>query len=491
MARPSSLTGTPTPSSAPTPSKGAASSSSMAPAADEAHGKGTCPGDGRCDGTGGTSACSGCPTFNNGLAVTARLEAEAATSPPGSPEPAAMDEDAAEDEPLPKETPAKGGKDAASAKGRAAVGALNCANCGTSTTPLWRRDDVGNNICNACGLYFKLHGTHRPNSMKKTVIKRRKRVPAAGGTLSATGPGRMSDQAAADALVRLGADEGESDGEAAQPTRKRARRGVKGRADDEDETMEGTEDERPARLAERTTRSSGPRRRSRESTGSWHSRRSGGSPPYDRHHQAQLAQREPTQRASSASRDYAAHLQARSASHQFLAGGGLDLPPLHAGAGSYGGYLAGAGYPHSSYAPSRTHSPLGPGAYLGAAALPHHLTHGLSYYGQSPVHRTSHSRSPTPPPSNGVPTIADLERHYEELRVQRAKLAEMVDANEKMMAGVKRGLDEMRGVASSAAQPQPSQEKAAAGPSVPLAERPKSASAGAGSVWPLESAPRD
>lgn len=51
-----------------------------------------------------------------------------------------------------------------------------CYNCDTNTTPLWRRDDDGNNICNACGLYYKLHSVHRPLSMKRSIIHRRKRV---------------------------------------------------------------------------------------------------------------------------------------------------------------------------------------------------------------------------------------------------------------------------------------------------------------------------
>lgn len=51
-----------------------------------------------------------------------------------------------------------------------------CQNCQTSTTPLWRRDEMGSVLCNACGLFLKLHGRARPISLKTDVIKSRNRV---------------------------------------------------------------------------------------------------------------------------------------------------------------------------------------------------------------------------------------------------------------------------------------------------------------------------
>jgi len=50
-----------------------------------------------------------------------------------------------------------------------------CTNCFTQTTPLWRRNPEGHPLCNACGLFLKLHGVVRPLSLKTDIIKKRNR----------------------------------------------------------------------------------------------------------------------------------------------------------------------------------------------------------------------------------------------------------------------------------------------------------------------------
>jgi GATA-binding protein len=62
-----------------------------------------------------------------------------------------------------------------------------CTNCFTQTTPLWRRNPEGHPLCNACGLFLKLHGVVRPLSLKTDVIKKRNRGSGASLPVGSSG----------------------------------------------------------------------------------------------------------------------------------------------------------------------------------------------------------------------------------------------------------------------------------------------------------------
>ena len=63
-----------------------------------------------------------------------------------------------------------------SAKSKAGHYSTTCVNCGTQKTCLWRKDaETGLPACNACCLYYKLHGKPRPRDWRTDVMTQRNR----------------------------------------------------------------------------------------------------------------------------------------------------------------------------------------------------------------------------------------------------------------------------------------------------------------------------
>ncbi|KAI9498257.1 hypothetical protein BDB00DRAFT_801795 [Zychaea mexicana] len=98
------------------------------------------------------------------------ISSASSTMPPPSPAPAQqryMEATPPKEAPLPPST---------STPLRKSESKTKCTNCGTTTTPLWRRNPEGQPLCNACGLFLKLHGVVRPLSLKTDIIKKRNRT---------------------------------------------------------------------------------------------------------------------------------------------------------------------------------------------------------------------------------------------------------------------------------------------------------------------------